>query len=102
MHEGVGGRGDGGAAAPQVKRAEKQSTPNAKLGSPKMMLSKGKYFAKGQVSVICNPVAVRINPGTPRASARPSMSSVFFIKRERPNQTSVSNAAPAATAMIVL
>src|SRR4051812_9049271 len=26
-------------------------TPKARLGSPKMMLSKGKYFAKGQVNV---------------------------------------------------
>lgn len=51
------------------KAAASNSTPKASAGSPKMMLSNGKSGARGQVSVMCSPVAVRMKPFTanPRA-----------------------------------
>jgi hypothetical protein len=47
-------------------------TPNARLGSPKMMLSKGAMELSGQVSDMCAPVMVRSTPSTANAADQPS------------------------------
>jgi hypothetical protein len=78
------------------------STPIAKEGSPKAMLSNAVGPESGQVTVITAPVNVSSAPRTANAAAQPWRSTECPPARRYPSATISSNPSPAETAIRVL